>query len=311
MKRRLADNFQHSPLTLSNNSTEINKIDHALSTAPQIQGKLMMENESLVHTDLNRITTTNIQNKNDPVAITEPSQEDTQTNTTYSKGSPINIATTSKTEVSNLRLNRVFIFGGKQCVGMAESLEKSRLWTRYKHYQIISFIKPYASTENILNCAKMFDFTSHDRIIVCVGQHDSNILHVMTESCIFLKSVKSPVFVLKVFKNIHLYEYKLNEMLTMISYQYQNCNYVNLDAYTNEIVICKKNNSMLDQLDYNLDFLNFKTKQTSTFGHNYDKQKYKLTSQGIHAGHPLKTYRNNIVRVDRGPQTENSDNFFS
>lgn len=99
--------------------------------------------------------------------------------------------------------------------------------------------------------------TSEDRIIIAVGQHDTNPLKIIAELCIFLKTIVCPVLILSVKNNIYLNEIKLNDMLELISIQSNDCEFVDLNS-SSIFNICKTINSVLDQLDYNKRFLTFR-----------------------------------------------------
>lgn len=148
---------------------------------------------------------------------------------------------------------RVLVFGGQQCSGLALKLIKSRShYIPSDQYQFQSFIKPYASTEEILTCSTSCnDMTSADRVIIAIGQHDTNPLKIIAELCIFLKSVKCPVLILSVRNNIYLNEIKLNDMLDLLCRQYRDCEFVDLHSEQyNTYNVCKRINFVLDQLDY-------------------------------------------------------------
>ncbi|CAD0205884.1 unnamed protein product [Chrysodeixis includens] len=163
-----------------------------------------------------------------------------------------------KTLTNSLIKKRVFIFGGQSCSGLTKHLITSRHDNPYTKYQFISIIKSHASTEEILNSAKLFEITENDRIVLFIGQNDSNPFKVKAELCYFLKCILCPVFVLRVFRNKHINEFKLNNMLRMICKQFSGCTYVNVD-YKNSYNIfrdlCYNINYALDQTDYDLTFL--------------------------------------------------------
>lgn len=168
---------------------------------------------------------------------------------------------------------RLFLFGGKQCSGLPEKLRKSRARSLYDHYQIVSFIKPNASTAEILNCAKLFDISKDDRVLICVGQHDANPLLVMADLSIYLKHAACPIFIFQVFSNKHLMEIKLNDMLIMISRHFKNCTFIEFCS-EKPYEMCVKINSIVDQFDYNEKFLTFTKKKLHT-GQNYKVQSTK------------------------------------
>lgn len=122
----------------------------------------------------------------------------------------------------------------------------------------MSFVKSQASTEEILSSVKLFDITEHDRVVLFIGQNDSNPFHIKAELCSLMKSLKCPVFILKVHKNRYINENKVNYMLRMICRQYTRCTYVDIDYRNSHNILndlCNSISSVLDQNDYNLRFL--------------------------------------------------------
>lgn len=153
----------------------------------------------------------------------------------------------------------MFVFGGSQCIRLSSTLRKSRVNSPYERYQIVSFIKPNASSEEILNSAKLFDISPNDRVLIGIGQHDSNRFKIMTELGEFLKLINCPVFVLKIFKNNYLNETKLNNLLKMICMQYKKSRFLNFNFnYYSNVNVCNEINLKLDQFDYDSKYLSFK-----------------------------------------------------
>lgn len=150
-----------------------------------------------------------------------------------------------------------------------------------------SFVKPNAKSEDILKCCQMYDITSNDRVVLCVGEHDSNPTKVFIELCATLKSLyMCPVLVLKVCNNIHLNVNRLNNMIKMICNQNSNCKFVDFQLDSNRRSkyyytlneFCKKINYTLDTIDYNLKFLPF-NKDTVKIIRTGQKVKYECINQ--------------------------------
>lgn len=213
----------------------------------------------------------------------------------------------------------LFIFGGEQCRNLSHYLRKTRVNTNYVNYNIKSFIKPNATTEEILRSVKLFDISQEDRVIICIGQHDSNPFKILTELCVVLKSLNCSVLILKVFNNRYLNEVKLNTMLHMITKQYKNAMYVNLKSYnyyTNTALIreiCHELNIILDQLDYNLKYLTFSrlrsNKPTGQFNNLDDRSRMPLKINAETQTEPIHDSRKTTPVAIQSPviEIENSN----
>lgn len=198
----------------------------------------------------NLITNTVDQEEQPAPAIVDSSQQEIAPRTTE------NIKTSTQDGLTYDK--KAFIFGGQQCRGITKHLIKSRLRSQYLKYQFISFVKPYASTEEILATAKLFDITHEDRVILFIGQNDANPFQIKAELCAFLKSIKCQVIIINVLNNKYLNESKLNEMLNYISKQFSACTYINIDyeiSFDYWYTVCNKINTALDQLDYDQKYL--------------------------------------------------------
>lgn len=170
VRRRLTDSFQITPLHVKDTCVH-----------PEVSHKETIKQQESIS---NQETTTVLQPETD-MADTVLCHKQLQTNGDLR----------GKYETSSKKHNdkRVFIFGGKQCSGIALKLIKSRLYSQFVEYQFLSFVKPYASTEVILSSLRLCnDLTPEDRIIIAVGQHDTDPLKIIAELCIFLKLLFVP-----------------------------------------------------------------------------------------------------------------------
>lgn len=171
-----------------NFNSEISQDGEDKSTTPTSQ----------VHTLLNRITTTNIQNKNNSVAITKPSQEDTQTNTIYSKGSPINTATTSKTEMNTdgafrnsepQDQSKIKVKDKNARSTVTKAVQKRKLCIvstnkrnkildiakkTFQNYEICHYVSPNCGTQQLISNLdkKLIDYTTDDFCVILIGEKD-------------------------------------------------------------------------------------------------------------------------------------------
>lgn len=165
----------------------------------------------------------------------------------------------------------IHIFGGKQCRGLAREVIKLRLDTKYENYSVTSFIKPGGKSTEILSSISSGSFKENDRIIISVGEHDSNPVHITAELTATLKILQNyHIFVLGICKNIYLKEKMLNNLLKVTCSQFKNCTFLGLDniqynnyKFFNKTDLCKYINTSIDQYDYNLKYLKHKFKSTT------------------------------------------------
>lgn len=302
VRRRLTESF----LNTSENADIISPVEN-LTTSNSIQSVPILSEESNVCTNsLQKNNGRNVVCKKIDFSNSESSTTKDNVEVLNLKDKKIN----KKPYYQNLNYaetntqHRLFIFGGKQCSTLSENLIKSRRHNPYVRYKISSFIKPYAETEDILRCCALYDITSEDRVILCVGEHDSNPTKVMIELSSILKSLyMCPVLILKVFNNKFLNEIKLNNMLKSICNQFSHCKFV--DDSIDFIIgshkyyiqhVCKGINSALDKIDYDLKFLPF------------IKDSVKI----MHAVAPVKTFVNASTQtIDYYPGIlDGEENFF-
>lgn len=146
---------------------------------------------------------------------------------------------------------------------MSKALEKLRLHSPYEEYQIISILKPYALSDEILKSLQLFNITSDDRVLLCVGEHDRNPMRVIIELSATLKSFTvCPIVIMSVVINNFLNVSKLNAKIRLIADYFDNVHFVQCE---NNYVSRKANawefydkiNRCLDQLDYDSKYLKY------------------------------------------------------
>ncbi|CAG5036075.1 unnamed protein product [Parnassius apollo] len=99
----------------------------------------------------------------------------------------------------------IFIMGTQQCIGLAAELTKSRMNNRYEDYQVTAFIKPFASTEEVLKLCTNLKVDTHDKVILCVGENDDDPVTTIAELYAALKLLKhATVIVMNVNSSKHL-----------------------------------------------------------------------------------------------------------
>lgn len=288
-RRRLTDSFKKTPTGTP--QQEKTSSCTQVTTSTQITPNIG-ENEDHI-TQQPSLETSHYNNNSQQ--ITKASTEQVLPQPTTEQQQPVKKMDNKQTRLhlTHARLQntrkRLFIFGGQQCSQLSEYLIKSRLYNPYERYQVTSFIKPHASTENILECIKLYDITADDRLILCVGENDSNPNKIMIELGSALKMFNvCPVLILKVCYNKYLNTCKLNNMLRQISNHFSHCKFVDyyVDTlytthFNNLLKLCNTINSVLDQIDYDLKFLPFN----------------KNTLRIIHTG-PRKLYSNRSTQTD-------------
>lgn len=160
----------------------------------------------------------------------------------------------SKISIENvsevLPRKRLFIFGGKQCVGLASQLISSRENSPYENYDIVAFTKPFACTNEILKACYNIKLNDSDHFIICVGEHDTNPTKVILETSAILKYLSNhKVYVLSVSKNMYLNETKLNNTIKLLCNNSPKCYYIN---YYNYNFISKK--QILQRISYIINY---------------------------------------------------------
>ncbi|KAI5638121.1 hypothetical protein NE865_09242 [Phthorimaea operculella] len=103
---------------------------------------------------------------------------------------------------------KIVIYGTQQCSGIAATLLHSRKNTPYEQYQVTAFVKPYANTAEILKDCHHLETSDADKIVLCVGENDSDPLAATSELYTALKSLqsgkKNSIIVMKVSNSNYL-----------------------------------------------------------------------------------------------------------
>ncbi|KAG7305038.1 hypothetical protein JYU34_010487 [Plutella xylostella] len=79
-----------------------------------------------------------------------------------------------KTSEAKENPRRIIIFGSQQCRGLAKATSINRTHSPNGNYQVSSFIKPNAQSEDIVNSMRTEDFGNQDTVVLCLGENDSN-----------------------------------------------------------------------------------------------------------------------------------------
>lgn len=158
----------------------------------------------------------------------------------------------------------IYIFGAQQCVGLASMLKNSRSNTMYEKYRVESITKPQASAKDILRSCEQIKPTGTDKIILSVGENDTNPMELLYNLSYTLKRLEnSKVILLGVNKSWHLNENKLNATLRKYCHNLKNCTFINCYKLSTKL-ICKHINFTIDTHDYNTKYLNLQTVLTES-----------------------------------------------
>ncbi|CAG9786226.1 unnamed protein product [Diatraea saccharalis] len=163
--------------------------------------------------------------------------------------------------------SKIMIYGAQQCVGLASLLSDLRRNTKYEDYKIFAETKPFAQTEDILKSVDYCNLGSMDKIILCVGENDSNALKTTSELYYVLKKVKNAtVIVLGVLNNDHQNERLLNYSIEKTCKMFTNCHFIRFDTFAKKLLnkmvkkyICTRVNMLIDTIDYEYKYLITKT----------------------------------------------------
>ncbi|KAJ8707372.1 hypothetical protein PYW08_010624 [Mythimna loreyi] len=179
------------------------------------------------------------------------------------------------------KYSRIVIFGDQQAYGLNKTMTNTRLNKWNNNYKITSFIKPQATSAQVLSsCNDDFvkTLTSDDIIVLVIGSNDKNPYSLITELCnVLYKLRNNTVFITNVQNNPYLNESTINYNLGLIIQNYKNCKYIkihNFDyissindrstkSYHQHYLshLCLKLNTHIDYIKYKTEFLNrFKNK---------------------------------------------------
>lgn len=124
----------------------------------------------------------------------------------------------------------------------------------------MSFVKPNAKSEDILMACKLYDISDTDKVILCVGEHDTNPIKLLIELGGALKALqKCTTIVLSVISSDHLRENKLNSELKLVCNNFPNGIFLNVGQTDVPLYeLCRKINYEIDKFDYDKKYLSLK-----------------------------------------------------
>lgn len=167
--------------------------------------------------------------------------------------------TNSPIAARNRQSPKIFVFGGQQCAGMGPMLLQLQKDTNIVKYDVSAFIKPGASTERILETVKNHKFRICDKIILSVGEHDSNPIEIFSHLHNVLRMVtNTPIYILSLRINKNIDVTNLNYMLRHSCYNEDNLSYIDVASTQTKSInkkkylrhMCMKLNLRIDQIDY-------------------------------------------------------------
>lgn len=157
----------------------------------------------------------------------------------------------------------IYLFGGKQFVNVSNKIEKLREKSIncLEKYRIESFVKPFATTEEILKCLKLYNFNDSDKLIISIGEHDIDPMKLLIELTTVLRLYKNNnIIIVGVKINKHLNENKLNYEVRNICRNFKNCRFINVPDNVYNISykwqLCQKINNLINSIDYDEKYLN-------------------------------------------------------
>lgn len=209
---------------------------------------------------------------------------------------------------------KIHIFGGSQCRNLASVLISSRQASKFNNnkYEVLSIIKPNASTQEILKSCNNITDSCHDYMIVCLGECDSDPTKLSIDLITALKQFKKlNVIILSVLKNRCLNEKSVNGMIKNYCKYLPNCThldniklkYFNPHMYKNPkylTQICDKINFFIDCNDYETQYL-CKIKNTAvSLDYRHKKCSTKIDTT------PYCLHRNQVVSDKSSPHKQST-----
>lgn len=151
--------------------------------------------------------------------------------------------------------NRIHILGTQQCVGISSALISSRANSPFGKYKITAETKPHARSAEVLKSCNNIDLKPGDILIIGVGENDIDIKELTSLlHNVFNKFNFCDILLLNIFKNISISSNYMNNVLSNLCKQYNNCQFINCNYY-NLIDICRSINYVIDYNNYKNKYL--------------------------------------------------------
>lgn len=174
----------------------------------------------------------------------------------------------------------IYIVGSEQLKDLSASMlfERKSKWN--DKYDLFGDIKSGATSRHIITSINTLEnkLTQKDRVILCLGENDSNPTELMASLSIALNKLKNAtVYVVQVNSNRHLNIKLINNNIMTICRYFKNCNYVSIGhTFTNRNEYLHRMsgrlNLMIDSIDYDSQFLNFASAKSLRYSMSSNKK---------------------------------------
>lgn len=151
--------------------------------------------------------------------------------------------------------SKIWIVGGRNLVDLGSQLILQRTNTKYEQYTVYSLCKPGATTAEILSSINSFSIKKRDKVIISIGENDSNPLIIGHELYCSLKNLElADILVTSTEDNPFLNSARINNSLELTCRLFRNCNFIRSDRKS----LCKLISHKIDCLDYDRKFLSYR-----------------------------------------------------
>lgn len=153
--------------------------------------------------------------------------------------------------------------GDEQVKGLSSALLNSRKEKWNDVYMPFSFIKPDATSTEILKYCDQLktEVSENDYVIICVGNHDTNPNLLFSNLCIALDKLRhTNVYLLPTIYNEFLNGRKIINLFKLVATMFRSSTYldINFKESTSYIkYLCVKINSRIDFAQYKYQYLTF------------------------------------------------------
>lgn len=155
--------------------------------------------------------------------------------------------------------NNLWIFGTQKCSGLAAALIQARKNTKYEKYRVQNHVEPFAPSRRLLSKCRQLSLKGHDKIILCIGENDSNPIEMLNElRKLITLHLNFNIIILSVESNEYINVNKLNYEIDLLCKEFENCKFVKMTYRYNLNEMCKRLNIEIDFFDYHRKYLDVK-----------------------------------------------------
>lgn len=171
-----------------------------------------------------------------------------------------NIVNTPK-DMATQNVSKIWFYGDQKFIGVASRLQEIRQKNSIYNYNISSITKPFAHTEEILKGSCDNVLGVNDKIVISVGENDTNPWNVISElHYVLKKNCNNLVFVIEALNNPHLNTVKLNQHIKLICNQFKNCKFIEINQYRRNSMdilyyLTNRLNFIINSIDYDTKFI--------------------------------------------------------